>query len=74
MVRLGLWGAGNLSFANFGEFLAGLGSRGMAALELVAMDMKARGMYVSRSLSFANCTFETMRTELAPDFNETYNR
>jgi hypothetical protein len=73
MIRLGLWGEGNLSFTSFKEFLDGLGSRGMAALELVAMDMKARGMYVSRSLSYANCTFDTLQTELEPTFRETYN-
>lgn len=33
-------------------FLEAVGGRGMGALELVAMDMKARGMYVCRTLSF----------------------
>ncbi|KAK3042673.1 hypothetical protein RJ639_000925 [Escallonia herrerae] len=44
MVRLGLWGAGT-SFENFREFLGALDKGGVGALELVAMDMKARGMY-----------------------------
>ena len=35
------------------SFLEAVGGRGMGALELVAMDMKARGMYVCRTLSFA---------------------
>lgn len=52
MERLGLWGVGNSSFASFGEFLQAIGNKGVAALELVAMDMKARGMYVCRTLSF----------------------
>ena len=38
------------------SFLEAVGGRGMGALELVAMDMKARGMYVCRTLSFAGGT------------------
>lgn len=53
MERLGLWGPGNPAFANFGEFMDAVGSRGVCALELVAMDMKAQGMYVARTLSYA---------------------
>ena len=38
------------------SFLEAVGGRGMGALELVAMDMKARGMYLCRTLSFAGMT------------------
>jgi hypothetical protein len=41
MVRLGLWGAGT-SFSDFNKFLGALDKGGTGALELVAMDMKAR--------------------------------
>ena len=40
------------SFAVAQAFLDAVQNRGMGALELVAMDMKARGMYVCRTLSF----------------------
>ena len=53
MERLGLWGAGNTAFASFSDFMEAVGSRGVCALELVAMDMKAQGMYVARTLSYA---------------------
>lgn len=53
MDRLGLWGEGNEAFPTFADFLEVIGSRGVGALEMVAMDMKARGMYVCRTLSFA---------------------
>ena len=53
MERLGLWGAGNPAFSSFVEFMDAVGSRGVCALELVAMDMKAQGMYVARTLSYA---------------------
>jgi hypothetical protein len=46
MERLGLWGEGTPSFASFPDFLEAVGGRGVGALELVAMDMKARGMLV----------------------------
>lgn len=72
MVRLGLWGAANPSFPAFADFMAAMGSRGMAALELVAMDMKAQGMYVCRTLSFAGADFEMVRAELEPDMQRMY--
>jgi len=53
MERLGLWGARHPAFPTFQDFLDVIGSRGVGALEMVAMDMKARGMYVCRTLSFA---------------------
>lgn len=52
MERLGLWGPGS-AFPQFSDFLDVIGNRGVGALEMVAMDMKARGMYVCRTLSFA---------------------
>ena len=52
MERLGLWGEGTPSFSSFSDFLEAVGGRGVGALELVAMDMKARGMFVCRTLSF----------------------
>ena len=56
MDRLGLWGEGTPAFRQFSDFLEAVGSRGVGALELVAMDMKARGMYVCRTLSFEGGT------------------
>lgn len=53
MERLGLWGNQHPAFPGFADFLEVIGSRGVGALEMVAMDMKARGMYVCRTLSFA---------------------
>ncbi|KAK2972068.1 hypothetical protein RJ640_005088, partial [Escallonia rubra] len=64
MVRLGLWGAGT-SFENFREFLGALDKGGVGALELVAMDMKARGMYVCRTLSYKGAEFEDMYRKAA---------
>lgn len=68
MVRLGLWGEGHHGFRDFSRFLEAVSSKAgggsMAALELVAMDMKAQGMYVCRTLSFHGAEFETIDAPL----------
>ncbi|XP_066343791.1 protein FORGETTER 1-like isoform X1 [Miscanthus floridulus] len=63
MVRLGLWGEGT-SFHNFSQFLGALEKGGVGALELVAMDMKARGMYVCRTLSYKGADFDIVEAPL----------
>ena len=45
------------------SFLEAVGGRGMGALELVAMDMKARGMYVCRTLSFSGWALTTIESK-----------
>ena len=51
MVRLGIWGPGS-PFRDFNDFLGAVEKRGVGAMEIVAMDMKLRGMYIARQLSF----------------------
>ncbi|AQK46033.1 RING/FYVE/PHD zinc finger superfamily protein [Zea mays] len=63
MVRLGLWGEGT-SFQTFPQFLGALEKGGVGALELVAMDMKARGMYVCRTLSYKGADFYIVEAPL----------
>ena len=43
MERLGLWGPGT-SFQSFGAFSEAISNGGTGAMELVALDMKRRGM------------------------------
>ena len=45
MSRLGLWGAGT-GFRNSDQFIDALTKAGVGAMELVAMDMKRRGVYL----------------------------
>ncbi|KAI3755989.1 hypothetical protein L1987_55800 [Smallanthus sonchifolius] len=73
MVRLGLWGAGT-SFEDFREFLGALDKGGVGALELVAMDMKARGMYVCRTLSYKGVEFEVLEVPLEAKMTEIYKK
>ena len=57
MERLGLWGPYS-GFANFEAFVAGITGRGVGGLEMLAMEMKATGTYVSRGLSYEQAEFE----------------
>ena len=50
MVRLGIWGPGS-------PFLAAVEKRGVGAMEIVAMAMKLRGMYIARQLAFSVRSF-----------------
>ncbi|WP_416341390.1 strawberry notch-like NTP hydrolase domain-containing protein [Sphingobium yanoikuyae] len=65
-VRLGLWGP-ETAFTNREQFIAGIRKGGIAAMELVARDLKALGLYTARALSFAGVEYDILRHELTPD-------
>ncbi|XP_065854274.1 protein FORGETTER 1 [Euphorbia lathyris] len=73
MVRLGLWGDGTC-FPDFQKFLGALEKGGVGALELVAMDMKARGMYVCRTLSYKGAEFDVVEAPLEAQMMEMYKK
>ncbi|KAI3945077.1 hypothetical protein MKW98_009881 [Papaver atlanticum] len=73
MVRLGLWGVATC-FPNFRDFLGALDKGGVGALELVAMDMKARGMYVCRTLSYKGSEFEVVEAPLDVEMMNLYKK
>ncbi|EOY14275.1 RING/FYVE/PHD zinc finger superfamily protein isoform 2, partial [Theobroma cacao] len=73
MVRLGLWGHGTC-FPDFQRFLVALEKGGVGALELVAMDMKARGMYVCRTLSYKGVEFEVIEAPLEAEMEAMYKK
>ncbi|XP_015914780.1 protein strawberry notch homolog 1 [Parasteatoda tepidariorum] len=72
MTRLGLWGEGT-PFKEFNDFISVVEKRGVGAMELVAMDMKLRGLYMARQLSFAGVSFKIEEIPLAQDFISMYN-
>ena len=72
MVRLGIWGPGS-PFRDFNEFLAAVEKRGVGAMEIVAMDMKLRGMYIARQLSFQGVTFRIDEVELSDKMRKIYD-
>jgi hypothetical protein len=64
-VRLGLWGPGT-AFAGREQFISEIRDGGIAAMELVARDLKASGLYLSRALSFAGIEYDILRHDLTP--------
>ncbi|CQR74172.1 hypothetical protein SOV_22990 [Sporomusa ovata DSM 2662] len=70
--RLGLWGEGT-PFANVNDFISEIKSSGIAAMELVARDMKALGVYIARNLSFDGVSYGTLTHELTPEQREIYD-
>ena len=70
--RLGLWGKGT-DFADKDDFINKIESGGLAAMELVARDMKAMGSYIARSLSYEDVKYDSLEHTLSGDQAEIYD-
>ena len=70
--RLGLWGKGT-PFSNFNDFYEKISSGGLAAMELVARDMKAMGSYMARSISYEGVEYDTVEHDLTPAQTKIYD-
>lgn len=64
--RLGLWGP-HSPFSGFKEFKESMEKRGLGALEMLAMELKAKGSYVSRGLGWKGAEFETCQVSEPKD-------
>uniref|UniRef100_A0AAX7VQ09 Protein strawberry notch homolog 1 n=1 Tax=Astatotilapia calliptera TaxID=8154 RepID=A0AAX7VQ09_ASTCA len=73
MNRLGIWGH-KTPFREFGDFIQAVERRGVGAMEIVAMDMKLRGMYIARQLSFTGVTFKIDEVPLTQKYINMYNK
>ncbi|XP_034152837.1 protein strawberry notch homolog 1 isoform X2 [Esox lucius] len=73
MNRLGIWGEGT-PFREFSNFIQAVERRGVGAMEIVAMDMKLRGMYIARQLSFTGVTFKIEEVPLTSHYIKMYNK
>lgn len=71
--RLGLWGGTDFPFATRAEFVAAIEAGGVAAMEVVARDLKALGLYASRSLSYEGVVYEIVEHELTPEQVRIYD-
>eukprot|EP00752_Nemacystus_decipiens_P009068 g8096.t1 len=71
--RLGLWGA-HSPFYGFKEFKESMEKRGLGALEMLAMELKAKGAYVSRGLGWTGAEFETRVVNLPPATVAMYDK
>jgi len=72
MERLGLWGA-HTAFPDFNAFDKAIGGGGVGAMELIALDLKRRGMYLCRQLSFSAASFDTKMVDLTPRQEKMYD-
>lgn len=70
--RLGLWGSGT-AFATREAFITGVRAGGIAAMELVARDLKALGLYTARALSFAGVEYDLLEHALTPEQIRVYD-
>ena len=70
--RLGLWGKGT-AFNDVNDFIAKISDGGLAAMELVARDMKSMGVYMARSISYDDVKYDTVQHDLTPMQTKIYD-
>jgi len=71
--RLGLWGGDDFPFANRAEFVEAVENGGVAAMEVLARDLRALGLYTSRSLSYDGVEYELVEHQLTPEQTRIYD-
>lgn len=71
--RLGIWGSEDFPFANRAEFVAAIEDGGVAAMEVLARDLKSLGLYTSRSLSYDGVEYDLLEHALTDEQIRIYN-
>lgn len=71
--RLGLWGGEDFPFATRSEFVEAIEAGGVAAMEVLARDLRALGLYTSRSLSYDGVEYELTEHKLTPEQTRIYD-
>ena len=71
--RLGLWGSTDMPFATRQDFVLAMEAGGIAAMEVLARDLKALGLYASRALSYAGVEVEMLEHQLSPEQIRIYD-
>ena len=71
--RLGLWGGEDFPFATLAEFVEAIEAGGVAAMEVLARDMKALGLYAARSLSYEGVEYELVEHRLTDEQIRIYD-
>ncbi|MGE0565940.1 MAG: strawberry notch-like NTP hydrolase domain-containing protein [Pseudolabrys sp.] len=71
--RLGLWGGEDLPFATRAEFVEAIEDGGVAAMEVLARDLKTLGLYAARSLSYEGVEYELVEHQLTPEQIRIYD-
>ncbi|MFC4670701.1 strawberry notch-like NTP hydrolase domain-containing protein [Seohaeicola nanhaiensis] len=72
--RLGLWGQGKeYPFPSRESFVSAMEAGGVAAMEVVARDLKTLGFYTARALSFDGVEYDVLEHALTPAQIEIYD-
>ncbi|MGH6852742.1 MAG: strawberry notch family protein, partial [Methylocella sp.] len=71
--RLGLWGGEDFPFATRAEFVEAIEAGGVAAMEVLARDLKALGLYAARSLSYEGVEYELLEHRLTDEQIRIYD-
>lgn len=71
--RLGLWGGEDFPFETRAAFVTAIENGGVAAMEVLARDLKALGLYTARSLSFDGVEYEVLEHALTPEQVRIYD-
>jgi predicted RNA methylase len=71
--RLGLWGGEDFPFATRSEFVEAIEAGGVAAMEVLARDLKALGLYAARSLSYEGIEYELVEHRLTDEQIRIYD-
>ena len=71
--RLGLWAAGETPFDKRVEFVSAMEAGGVAAMEVVARDLKALGLYQARALAYDGIEVGILEHPLTPEQRRIYD-
>ncbi len=71
--RLGLWGASETPFEKRVEFVSAMEAGGVAAMEVVARDLKALGLYQARALAYDGVEVDILEHPLSPEQRRIYD-
>ena len=71
--RLGLWGTDETPFEKRTDFVSAMESGGVAAMEVVARDLKALGLYQARALSYDGVEVELLEHALTDEQRRIYD-
>ena len=71
--RLGLWATGETPFESRSDFVSAMEAGGVAAMEVVARDLKALGLYQARALAYDGVEVDILVHELSQDQRRIYD-
>ncbi len=71
--RLGLWGATETPFESRSDFVSAMEAGGVAAMEVVARDLKALGLYQARALAYDGVEVDILVHELSDEQRRIYD-